>query len=137
MISYREFSVSISLDPTFAKAYFHRGVSKLYQRSIKGLNDLNKAIELKPKYFEAYMMRSSFYHEVQMYEEAIADASMAINLESLSLRAYLLRGSSYTKIRRDKEALQDFAKAIQMDPVCVMNSFFTLWVPYSHNYDDS
>lgn len=58
----KEFSACIILDPTFAKAFYHRGFSRLHLNDDHGAADLGKAIKLDPRFFEAYMARASYHH---------------------------------------------------------------------------
>ena len=58
----REFSNCLVLNPTFVKAYYHRGLCKLHEGSDKGVADLDKALKLDPRFFEAYLTRASFHY---------------------------------------------------------------------------
>ena len=96
---------------------FNRGsdyqIAGAYNRAIE---DLNKAIDLKPKYVQAYFNRGSAYRGKGVYDRAIADYSKVIELNPDYALAYFNRGSAY----RDKgvydRAIADYSKAIELNP---------------------
>lgn len=96
---------------------FNRGsdyqVAGAYDRAIE---DLNKAIDLKPKYVQAYFSRGSAYRGKGVYDRAIADYSKVIELNPDYALAYFSRGSTY----RDKGiydcAIADYSTAIDLNP---------------------
>ena len=100
-----------------ALTYFNRGsdyqIAGAYDRAIE---DLNKAIALKPKYVQAYFNRGSAYRGKGVYDRAVADYSKAIDLNPDYALAYFNRGSTY----RDKGvydcAIADYSKAIDLNP---------------------
>jgi tetratricopeptide (TPR) repeat protein len=112
-----EFSKCLQAMPTFTKAYYHRGICKLAVEDDTGLEDLDKAIELEPKYFDVYITRAAFYESKNNYFKAIADCDEALKIEPVSIRAHILRGSCRTKLGHFQMAATDFSKAISIDKV--------------------
>ena len=96
---------------------FNRGsdyqIAGAYDRAIE---DLNKAIDLKPNYVQAYFNRGSAYRGKGAYDRAIADYSKVIKLNPDYALAYFNRGSTY----RDKGiydcAIADYSTAIDLNP---------------------
>jgi tetratricopeptide (TPR) repeat protein len=102
--------------------------------------DLDRALKLDPRFFEAYLSRASYYHAkgrtnnplqisfrdcgyslqflAGAYTEGIEDCNEALRLEPTSIRAHLLRGACKCKLHQYGLAIQDFTKAIQLDKVC-------------------
>ncbi|KAJ3009221.1 UNVERIFIED_CONTAM: cytochrome c oxidase subunit 1, partial [Siphonaria sp. JEL0065] len=113
-----EFTKCIALDPNFAKAYYHRGVCKLHEGNSKGALDLDMAIKLDPKYFDAYLSRGSYNQSKGQYVEGIEDCNSALKLEPTSIRAHLLRGACNCKIHQYGLAISDFTRAIHLDKTC-------------------
>ena len=55
-----EFGKCITIDPDFAKPYYHRAVCRFRINDQNGVNDLNMAIKCDNRYFEAYLARASY-----------------------------------------------------------------------------
>lgn len=83
--------------------------------------DFTKAIELDPKYADAYNRRGALYGNKKDNDKAIADFTNAIELAPKLDTAYLNRGSLYL-IKKDYEsAIDDFTKVIELDPDSYIN----------------
>ena len=64
------------------------------------INDLTKAIELKPNNASAYINRGSAHYEKAEFNRAIADFTRAIELNPKSALAYCNLGWTYEAIGR-------------------------------------
>jgi tetratricopeptide (TPR) repeat protein len=117
-----EFSKCISQMPTYAKAYYHRGICKLYGEDMTGESDINRAIELEPKFFDAYVTRATLYELTERYSKAISDCDYALHIEPTSIRAHLIRGTCRSKLGDNQLAISDFSKAISIERVKLVNS---------------
>ncbi|MBE9203376.1 tetratricopeptide repeat protein [Synechocystis salina LEGE 06099] len=77
------FTELILLDPTYADAYFNRGIARAriadYQGAIK---DHSQAITLNPQLAEAYKARGKIYWQLGDQSQAIADLETALALFS-------------------------------------------------------
>ncbi|KAJ3032763.1 cytochrome c oxidase subunit 1, partial [Rhizophlyctis rosea] len=111
----REFSNCLALNAAYAKAYYHRGLCKLHEGNEKGVADLDKALNLDPRFFDAYLTRASFFHVKGNYAEGVNDCNEALLLEPTSLRAHLLRGACRCKLHQFTMAIADFTRAINLD----------------------
>ncbi|KAJ3216163.1 cytochrome c oxidase subunit 1 [Clydaea vesicula] len=112
------FSKSIQINAEFAKAYFHRGNCKLNDGNSSGVKDLDKALLLDPKFFEAHLSRAAYFHSRGKYVEGIEDCNKALKMEPSSIRAHLLRGSCKCKLNQFQLAISDFTKACNLDKNC-------------------
>ncbi|KAJ3416949.1 cytochrome c oxidase subunit 1 [Chytridiales sp. JEL 0842] len=110
-----EFTKCIALNPNYSKAYYHRGLCKLHEGNSRGVVDLDRALKLDGKFFEAYLTRASYYHTKGSYAEGIEDCNEALRLEPTSIRAHLLRGACKCKLHQYGLAILDFTKAIHLD----------------------
>lgn len=117
------FSQCIKLSPTFSKAYFHRGSLRLKENIAKGHQDLDKALQYDPNFFEAYLARAAFNHSRSEYMEGIDDCNKALKIEATSIRAHLLRGACKCKLGDYTSAIQDFTNATNLD----RNSFYAFY----------
>ena len=82
----------------------------------KAIADYNKAIEIDPKYINAYMFRGGVYHSLHQYDKAIADCTKAIEIDPKHKDAYHIRGFLYRFIMQYDKAIADYTKAIEIDP---------------------
>lgn len=89
-------------------AYFNQG------DTFKAFQDLDKAIELNPKFFEAYTARGVTFVELGKLENAIEDFNKAISLNPQYPDAYYNRGSIYFKKGKQQEAISDFQRAARL-----------------------
>jgi tetratricopeptide (TPR) repeat protein len=112
-----EFSQCIALIPSYSKAYYHRGICKLYTGDKSGVEDLHLAIQCDPRFFDAYLTRANYYHSDGQYAVAIEDCNMALELEPTSVSAFLLRGACKCKLNHYARAIVDFTNASNIDKV--------------------
>ena len=83
----------------------------------KAIEYFNKAIELNPQFFWAYLNRSVAYWSHGNYIHAIQDSTRAIELNPNSPHAYNSRGAAYWRQGNHNRAIQDFNKVIEsLDP---------------------
>ncbi len=77
---------------------------------------LNKAIELKRDYVEAYNNRGVAYGKAGLLKEAMRDLDRAIELDPNDAAAYCNRGNLSAAAQRPAEAISDFDRAIRLMP---------------------
>ena len=76
----------------------------------------SRAIELNPRYIDAYNNRGTAYGRTGNYEKAIEDYDNMIALDPKSSAAYNNRGISHAKKEEYNLAIADFSKAIGFAP---------------------
>ncbi|MFH2012062.1 MAG: tetratricopeptide repeat protein [Pseudomonadota bacterium] len=100
-----------------ATDWFEKGEAyregKKYQVAISAYN---KAIELDPKYKNAYLTRGAAYGVLGNYQQAISDFTRAIELDPKHAYAYNNRGVSYGKLGNYQQAIFDISRAIEIYP---------------------
>ncbi|MEA5464957.1 tetratricopeptide repeat protein [Leptothoe sp. PORK10 BA2] len=89
---------------------------RLMKEYNKALLNLNRAIELNPKYVAALEQRGITYSLMRCYEQALQDFNRAIELSPKDDWVIARRGLNYTSMGRYEEALQDFNRAIELNP---------------------
>jgi predicted esterase/Flp pilus assembly protein TadD len=75
----------------------------------------SRAIEVDPKFSEAYANRGVALVNRQDYAAAIADLTISLNLKPTEV-AYYHRGVAYHSLKKTREAMADFTKAIELNP---------------------
>ncbi len=85
------------------------------------LDEINKAIELDPKYAEAWLRHGvgNYYLPTQFgggTDLAIKDFEKAIQLNPKSGEAYLWMGVALRKANRNADARKAFTKAVELNP---------------------
>ncbi len=96
-------------------------VSVGYLYLIKGtaeqaLSALNKAIDLRPDYVEAYNNRGAAKNLLGKHQEAIADYDKVIQLKPNYAEAYSNRGVTKSLLGKHQEAIADHDKALHLKP---------------------
>jgi tetratricopeptide (TPR) repeat protein len=101
------------------KAYNHRAMAYAgLEKNQEAINDLNKVIELNPKYAPGYRNRAGVFETTGEYSKAIDDYTIAIKLEN-SAGDYAKRGGAYGKMQKFDDAIKDYMKAIELNPTWV------------------
>ncbi len=99
-----------------ARAYV--GDKKLNQ----ALDDLNKVIEQKPEWVDAYIERGIVFTGARRFDDAIGDFNRAIELDPRNLKAYAMRASAKVQTEAKDDALYDANLALQLgssDPLAL------------------
>jgi stress-induced-phosphoprotein 1 len=78
----KEYDEAIKRNPKGAVLYFNRALSlmKMLDHS-RALNDMQKCLDLDPKYVKAYAKRGSIYHFLKEYHKALAEYDKGLFLE--------------------------------------------------------
>jgi tetratricopeptide (TPR) repeat protein len=82
----------------------------------KALPHLDRAIQLNPKYAEAYAFRGRAWGDLRQLARGLADCNTAIRLDPQLARAYSHRGEIFRQAKQLKQALLDYNRAVQLDP---------------------
>ena len=102
-----------------AEEYISRGVEAIQRGQYSdAIENLTKAIELKPDYAEVYYARGSAYGGQDENYRAIQDLTKAIELKPDYAEAYAARGANYNIQGEFDRAIQDSTKAIELYPDC-------------------
>lgn len=103
--------------PLKAEDYFARGTDFYY----KGKYDLaliaiEKAIELKPDWSEAWNNKGIALYELKHYDKALKAYQKAIELKSNYAEAWNNKGNTLLELEKFDEAIKDYEKAIELKP---------------------
>ncbi len=89
-------------------------LSKL-RRIGPALEDINRAIELKPNDYRNYMIRGAIYGRNNNITKSMADFKKALQMNPKSAKTYFMRGIIYKYFKKDLDrAKQDIRKACRM-----------------------
>ena len=111
---------AIELDPQLAFAYQRRAHSQV----VKGIDpntlpgavqDLDKAIQLKPGFVEALCDRAELFVLKGEYAKAKIDLDDAIRLNPRSSKARIQLGRAYLSMKKPELAMENFEKAVELD----------------------
>lgn len=92
-------------------------INKNLERYEDAIADYNRAINLSPNDYFAYIDRGTVYRTLKQYQSAIEDFSQAIKLgHHNSYLAYANRGYTYGLIENHQNALSDYNIAINLKP---------------------
>lgn len=82
-------------------------------KSHKAISALTQAIEIEPKYAEAYIKRGLAYYYLAYYKEAIADYNQTLSLNEYSADAYASRGDAYLALGDQTQAINDYTASLK------------------------
>ncbi|MDD3953249.1 MAG: tetratricopeptide repeat protein [Lentisphaeria bacterium] len=82
----------------------------------QAIEDLNKAIEIKPDYADAYSNRGAAYKGLGNYRQAIEDYNRAIGIKPNEAMAFSNRGNAYKGLGNVRQAIEDYNRAIEIKP---------------------
>jgi tetratricopeptide (TPR) repeat protein len=110
--------------PGSADEYFIAGFNKFVEPGndvmagkLAAIQELSKAIEIKPRYMFAYFIRAIVYYQLQKFQQSLSDYDQAIALSPKDSSAYNNRGAlKYTKLNDFQGALSDYSQAIAFNP---------------------
>jgi tetratricopeptide (TPR) repeat protein len=81
------------------------------------IQNFSKAIQLNPKYGDAYFQRAYVYEQLQEFQRSLADYSQAIAINPKDILAHNNRGILKANNLNDiKGALADYSQAISINP---------------------
>ncbi|KAM4663541.1 tetratricopeptide repeat protein 6 [Discoglossus pictus] len=116
--AFEALSSAIKISSDYCDAYYQRGLCRVRLQQSKCVEDFNRALEINPEHFQAYMCRAAYYGFRKRYTKAIMNCNAAIRVQPRSVRAYLYRGALKYQIKAYKLALQDLTKAAKLDQSC-------------------
>ncbi len=96
----------------------------------RAISCYNKAIELNPKYAEAFNNRGYTYNALGRNQQAISDCNKAIELNPKHAGAFYNRGTVHGRLGQNQRAISDFNKAIELNPKFAM-AFYNRGNAYS------
>lgn len=103
-----------------ASDYYHRGLIRYDCKDYRGaVSDYDKALELNPNYFDAYVERGFAEIRLEEYRQVISDFSAALGLrphDDFSHLFLAMRGDSHYWLGQYPEAVADYTKAIDLTP---------------------
>jgi tetratricopeptide (TPR) repeat protein len=75
-----------------------------------------KAIQLNPKYVDAYLKRGESYYDKKLINESLFDYKKVLELKTDSAEAYAQRGRICQILNNTEKALEYFTKSIEINP---------------------
>jgi tetratricopeptide (TPR) repeat protein len=78
--------------------------------------EFTTAIEISPKFVEAYIHRGVLYDVRVQYDQAIKEFTKTIEINPRCAKAYNARGFTYRKMAKYDLAIKDYTKSIEINP---------------------
>ena len=94
--------------------YFNLGLANGVTH--KKIEYFTKALELKPRFADAYEKRGLLYYFLGKYDKVIEDYQAYIELAPAKAEAYRMMGMGYLKSGIYQSAIENFTQAIQLNP---------------------
>ena len=108
-----------------ASTYLIRAkVRRVCRRFDGALADIDRSLQIRPNWAEAYYERGFTYKMAGDANMAVAEYAKAIDINPKYARAYIDRGYARNDLGDSKGALNDFDTGIEIDPTDVQAYFF-------------
>lgn len=100
-----------------AEAFYYIGLS-FRKKNVPdtALENLNRAVGLRPDYLPALMARSEIYIEQQKWDLAVTDLNKVILVAPDNLQAHYLLGTVYAQQKNFNPAIEEFKKVLAVNP---------------------
>jgi len=99
-----------------AKVFLNRGyyfASK--DQYDEAISDYTKALEINPRYIEAYNNRGLAYASKGQYDDAISDYNKALKINPRYIEAYNNRGNAHLNKGQYDDAISDYNKILKIE----------------------
>lgn len=97
--------------------WYERGKALCKTRQYEKANAAyDKAIQIKPDYYEAWLKRGLVLYILQRWSEANASLDKAIRIKPEDYTAWYYQGSALIKLKRYEEAIASYDKIIEIKP---------------------
>ncbi len=104
-------------EATTAEDFFSEG-NQFYEQGHyeKAIESYDKAIEIKPDYFQAWGNRGIALGKLEKYEEAILSFDKVTEIKPDNSYAWYNRGIALGKLEKYEEAILSYDKAVEINP---------------------
>lgn len=100
-----------------SQVFYARGVEKTLKRNyIEAIEDFTKALELDPRFLEAYLKRSEVYFYLRRDRELLDDCVKILQIKPDSAHAYYYRGRARHRLGYIESAVEAYTQAIRLEP---------------------
>lgn len=79
----------------------------------EAISDYTKAVELDPKYTDAYCNRGVAYANIGEWDLSISDCTASIRIDPRYVKAYFNRGTTFLNHGNPGAAVADFSNVLQ------------------------
>ncbi len=94
----------------------NRGVLRIRQKQYKeAITDLNAAVSMKPKEYQAYVSLAEAYRQQDKLDLAVTQMNKALKVEPTAAHLYRLRARLHVQRKAPKDALPDFNEAVSRE----------------------
>jgi Tfp pilus assembly protein PilF len=98
-----------------AIGHYNRGIDYIQQEKYDlALAEFTKAININPRYAEAYLNRGVLYEQQEKPDLALSDFNQAININPRNATAYNNRGFLYYYRLEREKAIRDLRQAAEL-----------------------
>jgi tetratricopeptide (TPR) repeat protein len=111
----------------FVQRAYSLSLVKKYEEAI---NIFTKAIELNPKYAEAFAARGLAYSQLNNYKQAFDDLNIAIEQDPKNVEFYYARAAVYLKSGKHQRSIEDLGKVIELNPKLTVDAYSLRGIVY-------
>jgi len=114
---FKEFNRALECAPKFALAYYYRAVCNyLLENRTAAIDDLSKAVENSPDFYEAYKKRADILVDMSKFDDALKDYEKALSIKNDYPYGLAGLGYLYFILGEEKKSTDCLSKALSLDP---------------------
>lgn len=112
-----QFNTAIQSIIEEALALYNQGVQQHNAGDLlAAIASYERAIQIHPKFYEAWVNKGTMIFNLERYEDAIASYEQAIEFKPKRHEVWYSRGNVLSKLGRWEEAITNYDKAVQLKP---------------------
>ena len=99
-----------------AQYYYRRGIAKSNQKQYeKAIKEYSKAIDVDPKFLDAYLKRTQMNYKLGDYQRVLDDCYRIITINSGVVKAYYYQGRARYSLGYVQASIDSYSEAIRQD----------------------
>ncbi|MHC4687982.1 MAG: tetratricopeptide repeat protein, partial [Planctomycetota bacterium] len=119
---------AIDLDPAYATAYTHLGLTHLHdvflgrskspkESMANAIKYVKKAIELDDSDAVSHSVLGMLFIYTKQYDKSVSKGELAVNLNPNAADTHALLGMIYRYVGRWEDAIEEYKKAVRLNPI--------------------
>lgn len=111
-----QFREAVKEDPTNAEAYYYLGMSYIDDHTFDAIDAFKTALNLDPRYLNAFCSLGIVYNKLEMYREAVRTLKQALEIDPDHSKSLIHLGIAYASEKEYRAAVKVLERAIDSDP---------------------
>lgn len=116
-LAYKDCLAAQKIDVNYVRVYNCFGVIALKKNHLEdAVAFLNRGIELKYDYIDAFLNRGNAFGKLRQYDKALADFNISMRINPKNPESFIGAATVYKIQRQYPSAIESYTKAIELNP---------------------